>query len=103
VPFGEKALLRIIAENRKSCMNKLLNALLLALVLGTSTGCVVETLVGGAIYNSTAKKEAYSKYVTESQKNNTDREVKGLKPLPVMSYEQWEKGQGDSVDEKSKK
>ena len=50
-------------------------------------------LVGGMFYNSTAKREAYSKYVTESQKNNTDREVKGLKPLVVMSFEQWESGQ----------
>jgi hypothetical protein len=55
-------------------------------------GCL-PVLVGGAIYNSTAKREAYSKYVTESQKNNTDREVKGLKPLKVMSYEEWETGQ----------
>jgi len=56
------------------------------------SGCL-PVLVGGAIYNSTAKREAYSKYLTESQKNNTDREVKGLKPIKVMSYDEWESGQ----------
>lgn len=56
------------------------------------SGCL-PVLVGGAIYNSTAKREAYSKYVTESQRNNTEREVKGLKPIKVMSFEEWESGQ----------
>ncbi len=84
-------------------MPKLINTLLIAIVLLSSTGCVVETLVGGAIYNATAKKEAYSKYDTESQKNNTERESKGLKPLPIMTYEQWESGQTDHSAEKPKK
>ncbi len=84
-------------------MTKTLQILLFSAFVTTSTGCVVETLVGGAIYNSTAKKEAYSKYVTESQKNNTEREAKGLKPIAIMTYEQWESGQVDHSAEKPKK
>lgn len=79
-------------------MKNLLKVILAAIVLTFLTGCL-PVLVGGLIYNSTAKREAFSKYVTESQKNNTDREVKGLKPLAIMTFDQWEKGQIDTPGE----
>lgn len=73
-------------------MNKYVRYLTATIVSLSLSGCL-PVLVGGAIYNSTAKREAYSKYVTESQRNNTEREAKGLKPIKVMSFDEWESGQ----------
>ena len=54
-------------------------------------GCV-PVLIGSAIYHHGKTKESYSKYVAESQKNNTEREKNGLKPLQILSYDEWGKG-----------
>jgi len=65
------------------------------LFLGVScllnTGCL-PVLIGGLIYKGTANKENYSHYVIETQKLNTDREVKNLKPIPVLSFDEWADG-----------
>ena len=55
------------------------------------TGCL-PVLVGGLIYKGTANKENYSHYVIETQKLNTEREIKNLKPIPVLSYDEWSDG-----------
>ena len=55
------------------------------------SGCL-PVLVGGLIYKGTANKENYSHYVIETQKLNTEREIKNLKPIPVLSYDEWADG-----------
>ena len=39
--------------------------------------------------NEGQQKDNYSKYVNDSQKNNTEREEHGLKPEQIMSFNEW--------------
>lgn len=54
--------------------------LILLTVLISQIGCA-PVLVGGLIYKGTKTKKARQEFTSHFQKNNTDREVKGLKPL----------------------
>lgn len=67
-------------------MKNIVAVVLVSCSLFTS-GCL-PVLVGGVIYKGTANKENYSRYVIETQKLNTERELKNLKPLPVLSYDE---------------
>jgi hypothetical protein len=71
-------------------MHKIVAVALIACSLFTS-GCL-PVLVGGLIYKGTANKENYSHYVIETQKLNTEREIKNLKPIPVLTYDEWSDG-----------
>ena len=71
-------------------MKKIVAAALLFCSVFTS-GCL-PVLVGGLIYKGTANKENYSHYVIETQKLNTEREIKSLKPFPVLTYDEWADG-----------
>jgi hypothetical protein len=56
--------------------------------------CVVAAIaagVGAANYGTAKKKEAYATYRTGADKNNTERELHGLKPIQVMTYDEWRK------------
>ena len=81
-------------------MKKLLAVILLSSSLFAS-GCL-PVLVGGLIYKGTANKENYSHYVIETQKLNTDREVKGLKPIPMLSFDEWADGITKQPEAKTK-
>ncbi len=71
-------------------MKKIVAVVVLCSSLFTS-GCL-PVLVGGLIYKGTANKENYSHYVIETQKLNTERELKNLKPLPILTYDEWADG-----------
>ena len=71
------------------------------LMTGASSGCLAAA-VGYAGYamskssNEAADKEAgarimdsYSRYKTEMEKTNMEREKAGLKPQPVQSFAEW--------------
>ena len=77
-------------------MKKIITLVLLLSSFLTS-GCL-PVLVGGLIYKGTANKENYSHYVIETQKLNTEREVKGLKPVPVMTFDEWADGVSKSPE-----
>jgi hypothetical protein len=65
-------------------------------ILGTCTlfqGCI-PILVGAAIMNEGKQKEAYTAYSNEVMKDNTQREIHGLKPNPTMTYAEWKKSLG---------
>lgn len=36
-------------------------------------------------------KNAYRKYVTDLEKTNQERIDKGLKPIPIATFEEWKK------------
>ena len=72
-------------------MKKTIPVLIIVSSVLFNTGCL-PVLVGGLIYKGTANKENYSYYLIETQKLNTDREVKKLKPLPILSYDEWADG-----------
>ena len=48
------------------------------------SGCAA-ALVGGAFYKGSKTKGQRQEFITQFQKNNTDRETKGLKPLDWCS------------------
>jgi hypothetical protein len=56
-------------------------------------GCI-PILVGAAVINDGKQKEAYTAYANEVMKDNTQREIHGLKPNPTMTYEEWKKSMG---------
>ena len=59
-------------------------------------GCLVAAVcagVGAAHYGTAQKKQAYADYRTGADKNNTEREIHGLAPNHVMTYEEWQKGE----------
>ena len=76
--------------------------LLIALLISTSPflqGCTVALVgagvgagIGAAKYGSAKQKEAYGKYRTDMEKVNLDREKAGLKPTPILTYEEWSGG-----------
>ena len=59
-------------------------------------GCL-PVLIGAIAYNSTESHKAYSVYVTDTQKNNTEREIHHLQPLPILSFDDWKKGKATPV------
>jgi len=63
-----------------------------ALVTGAilNQGCV-PVLIAAVAYNHVHTKDAYNAYVTETRKDNTEREEHGLKPNPILSYDDWKK------------
>ena len=70
--------------------------LISVLVFGTCTllqGCI-PILVGAAIINEGKQKEAYTAYTNEVMKDNTQREIHGLKLNPTMTYAEWKKSLG---------
>lgn len=59
-------------------------------------GCIVAAVgagIGAAHYGTAKKKQAYADYRTGADKNNTEREIHGLAPIHVMTYEEWQKGE----------
>ena len=72
------------------------SAKLLLLILTCSVllqGCI-PILVGAAVINDGKQKEAYTAYANEVMKDNTQREIHGLKPNPTMTFEEWKKSMG---------
>ena len=74
-------------------MRKLI--VLTAVLCISSFGCV-PLLVGGAIYgvqkgkaNTTDRLKAYDDYKIEMSKLNTEREAKGLQPVPIETFDEW--------------
>ena len=70
-------------------------------------GCLIAAVgagIGAAKYGSAKQKEAYAKYITDMEKINLEREKAKLEPRPIMTYEQWHKGEGtpekNDADEK---
>jgi hypothetical protein len=57
----------------------------------------VPVLIGSVAYSHTRSKDAYATYVNETRKDNTEREVHGLKPNPILSYNDWKKGKGEPL------
>ena len=63
------------------------------------TGCIVAAIgagVGAARYGTAKKKESYAAYRTAADQNNTQREINGLEPVPVMTYKEWQDGEKPS-------
>lgn len=56
-------------------------------------GCI-PIFVGAAIVNDGKQKEAYSAYANEVMKDNTQREIHGLKPNQAMTFQEWKKSLG---------
>lgn len=56
----------------------------LALVLPLFTSCAA-ALVGGAFYKGSKTKGQRQEFTTQFQRTNTEREIKGLKPLDWCS------------------
>jgi hypothetical protein len=59
-------------------------------------GCLVAAIgagVGAAHAGTAKKKEAYASYCTGADKNNTEREIHGLTPIHVMTYDEWQHGE----------
>lgn len=78
--------------------NLLLSALLLS-AIPVLQGCSVALVgagvgagIGAAKYGSAKQKEAYGKYRTDMEKLNLEREKAGLKPNPILTYEEWSEG-----------
>ena len=66
------------------------------LVFGACTlvqGCI-PIFVGAAIMNEGKQKEAYTSYSNEVMKDNTQREIHGLKINTAMTYVEWKKSLG---------
>lgn len=58
-------------------------------------GCFVAAVgagVGAVKYGSAKQKEAYATYRTEMERLNLEREKSGLKPAPILTYEEWNRG-----------
>ncbi len=55
-------------------------------------GAGVGAGIGAAKYGSAKQKEAYGKYRTDMEKLNLEREKAGLKPNPILTYEEWSEG-----------
>lgn len=81
---------------------RLTNLLLIALLLSAVPvlqGCTAALVgagvgagIGAAKYGSAKQKEAYGKYRTDMEKLNLEREKSGLKPNPILTYEEWSTG-----------
>jgi hypothetical protein len=72
------------------------NTLLSIFILGTCSllqGCI-PIFVGAAIMNEGKQKEAYTSYSNEVMKDNTQREIHGLKTNTPMTYAEWKKSLG---------
>ena len=81
----------------KDCFRQLKKTTLISvLVFGTCTllqGCI-PILVGAAIMNEGKQKEAYTAYANEVMKDNTQREIHGLKTNTAMTYAEWKHSLG---------
>ena len=59
------------------------------------TGCIVAAIgagVGAVKYGNASKKNVYASYRTAADKNNTEREEHGLKPVHILTFDEWNKG-----------
>ena len=72
------------------------------LVLSLLQGCI-PILIGTAVYSDAKSKEAYTSYVNEARKDNTQREIHGLKPNPIMTFTEWKKGSVEPPAQATKK
>ena len=72
--------------------------LLLTAVLACSVmlpSCIVAALgagVGAVAYGGAKQREAYATYRTGMERLNFDRERAGMYPTPILSYDEWIKG-----------
>lgn len=68
-------------------MNRQIRALVLPVILAmTLSGCIPQMVLNSEDH------QHYSDYVTQTQQLNFEREKAGLKPDPIMTFDQW-KGQ----------
>jgi len=85
-----------LGANDEAMKAKVLLSLLLLVTPLVLTGCLVAAVgagVGAAKYGSAKQKDAYAHYRVEAEKNNTEREKAGLTPVPILTYDEWKKGQ----------
>jgi hypothetical protein len=75
---------------------KKLNALVLAISLLFAPGCGVALVAAAAGYTASAignknteQHRAYSDYTIKAEALNIDRHKAGLAPVPVITFEEW--------------
>ena len=57
---------------------------------GSSGGCADSPSVRRATIRAEGKMvDSYSRYKTEMEKTNTEREKAGLKPQPIQTFAEW--------------
>lgn len=66
-------------------MKPLATLILCALLL---TGCL-PILIHSAVESSAMEKQAYSAYLDTLRQTNTQREISGLPPEPILSRDSW--------------
>jgi hypothetical protein len=78
-------------------IGKLIASLTVSLVLTASAqGCAIGVIAGGicaARCGSAKQKEAYANYRNEMEKINLEREKEGLETKPILTYDEWKKGE----------
>lgn len=72
------------------------------LVVSLLQGCI-PILIGTAVYAESKSKDAYTSYANEARKDNTQREIHGLKPNPIMTFNEWRKGAVEPPAQSTKK
>ena len=66
------------------------------LVAGLLQGCLVAAVgagIGAAKYGSAKQREQYTIYRTSAEEINLKREVAGLEPNKLLTYDEWRKGE----------
>ena len=61
-------------------------------------GCLIAGIgagIGAAKYGSAKQREQYTNYRTSAEEINLKREVAGLEPNSILSYDEWRKGEQD--------
>jgi hypothetical protein len=69
---------------------------LLLAVVCFCQGCALA--LAGIITDHEMTKSDYDSYVKDTRKDNTDREEHGLKPNPIMSFQDWKRGAAQPVN-----
>jgi fructose-1,6-bisphosphatase/sedoheptulose 1,7-bisphosphatase-like protein len=74
--------------------------MILTVATAVLSGCVVAAVgagIGAVKYGNAKHRDAYANYRTEAEKNNTDREKSGLKPVKILTFDEWVKGKENTA------
>ena len=87
---------RIEHWERKKIISTIVSFVAAGILLLPLSGCAVGAImagVGAAKYGSSKQQAAYGEYRTSMEKINLEREKAGLETKPILTFDEWRKGE----------